>query len=101
MLFRSLDGAGASSDRSQTAKKTSTQWWAWLIPHVKPTGPRREPFHRWTGLPGKTQGFPLMAQHTFRCMATWMTVMHSSDLCCCLGVQNGGYAAPRALRARY
>ena len=47
------------------------------------------------------KGFPLMAQHTFRCMATWMVVMHFSDLRWCLGVQNGGYAAPRALRARY
>ena len=37
----------------------------------------------------------------YQCMATWMAVMHSSDLRCRLGVQNGGYAALRALRARY
>ena len=50
----------------------------------------REVVFRLGLLPRQTQGFPLMAQHTFRCMATWMVPMHSSDLRWCLGVQNHG-----------
>ena len=97
MLFRSLDGAGTSSDSSQTAKK---RWQDLELGQSRMSNRAALDGNPSIG-GGQTQGFPLMAQHTFRCMATWMLVMHSSDLRWCLGVQNGGYAAPRALRARY
>ena len=48
----------------------------------------------WVCYPDIHLRFPLMGQHTFRCMATWVVPMRSSDLRWCLGVQNDGERRP-------
>ena len=40
----------------------------------------REVVHRLGLLPRQRLGFPLMAQHTIPCMATWMVIVRSRDL---------------------
>ena len=40
----------------------------------------REVVHRLGLLPRHRKEFPLMAQHTIPCMATWMVIVRSRDL---------------------